>query len=74
MINIVDENSVLICHSTFYKDLKNKIKGLKVYKVEQTKGLEFNTVYVYDSMMSNNEKYISYSRALYKLVIVKDLN
>lgn len=74
LINIVDENSVLICHSTFYKDLKNKIKGLKVYKVEQTKGLEFNTVYVYDSMMSNNEKYISYSRALYKLVIVKDLN
>ena len=52
-----------------FKECKKMIKGLKVYKVEQTKGLEFNTVYVLTTMMNENEKYISYSRALYKLVM-----
>jgi len=70
--DLVDGNAVFICHSSMYKKYKKIINGLNVYKVEQTKGLEFNTVYVLDSMMSDNEKYISYSRALYKLIIVDE--
>ena len=72
LYELVDDNAVFICHSSMFKECKKMIKGLNVYKVEQTKGLEFNTVYVLTTMMNENEKYISYSRALYKLVIVDE--
>lgn len=72
LYELVDDNAVFICHSSLYKEYKKLVKGLKIYKVEQTKGLEFNTVYVLNSMMNENEKYIAYSRAMYKLVIVDE--
>lgn len=72
LYELVDDNAVFICHSSMFKECKKLIKELKVYKVEQTKGLEFNTVYVLTTMMNENEKYISYSRALYKLVNVDE--
>ena len=72
LYELVDDNAVFICHTSMYKECRKLINGLKVYKVEQTKGLEFNTVYVLTTMMSENEKYIAYSRALYKLVIVDE--
>lgn len=37
------------------------------------KGLEFKEVFVFDSNMTNNEKYIAYTRALVKLNVIKDL-
>lgn len=42
---------------------------ISVLTVEQAKGLEFDCVYVYDKYMNKNEKYISYTRALKKLVV-----
>ncbi|MGB4438156.1 MAG: ATP-binding domain-containing protein, partial [Sedimentibacter sp.] len=52
--------------------VKNKILPgkISVLTVEQSKGLEFDCVYVYDKYMTNNEKYISYTRALKELVII----
>lgn len=67
-----DVTCAFICNSENYSTLAEQYKNLNVIKVEDTKGLEFNTVYVYDKNMNDNEKYIAYSRALYKLLIVKD--
>ena len=38
--------------------------------VDEVKGIEFDRVYVIPNKMSNNEKYIAYTRALSELVIV----
>ena len=67
------EEDVLICKSDDLKLFKGKSK-LKIFIVEDTKGLEYNTVYVYDKNMNDNEKYIAYSRALYQLIIVTSFN
>ncbi len=48
---------------------KNKINLMTVY---ESKGLEFSTVAVFDADLTDNEKYIAYTRALKELVIVKD--
>jgi DNA helicase IV len=47
---------------------KNKINIMTVY---ESKGLEFTAVAVVDSDLSDNEKYIAYTRALKELAIVK---
>ena len=43
-----------------------------VYTVKQSKGLEFYKTIVFSSDMSDNEKYIAYTRSLNKLVVVED--
>ena len=40
--------------------------------VLESKGLEFDTVYVFDNGMNENEKYVSYTRALDRLVVISD--
>ncbi len=40
----------------------------------ETKGIEFDKVFVIPNKMSKNEKYIAYTRALSELVIVVDEN
>ncbi len=45
---------------------------VNVMSVYESKGLEFSCVAVYDRGMSENERYISYTRALRELVIVED--
>lgn len=40
--------------------------------VDEVKGIEFDTVFVDSAKMTRNEKYIAYTRALSKLVIVVD--
>ncbi|MGN1372793.1 MAG: UvrD-helicase domain-containing protein [Candidatus Coproplasma sp.] len=50
---------------------KNKINLLTVY---ESKGLEFTAVAVVDSDMTDNEKYIAYTRALKRLAIVRSKN
>ncbi|MGN1104455.1 MAG: UvrD-helicase domain-containing protein [Candidatus Coproplasma sp.] len=48
---------------------KTKINLLTVY---ESKGLEFTAVAVVDSDMTDNEKYIAYTRALKRLAIVRN--
>ncbi len=43
------------------------------YTVRDVKGLEFKEVFVIERDMTNNEKYISYTRALVKLNVIKQL-
>jgi DNA helicase IV len=45
---------------------------LSVVSVETAKGLEFEAVVAIVDQMSNNEKYISYTRALDRLAVVRD--
>lgn len=47
-------------------------KKLSVLSVEIAKGLEFEAVVAIVDQMSNNEKYISYTRALDYLTVVRD--
>lgn len=47
-------------------------KKLSVLSVETAKGLEFEAVVAIVDQMSNNEKYISYTRALDRLSVVRD--
>ncbi|MBP5242301.1 MAG: UvrD-helicase domain-containing protein [Clostridia bacterium] len=58
--NVVSETGVLS---------KKKVNLMSVY---ESKGLEFSCVAVYDKGMSENEKYIAYTRALGELAIVTD--
>ncbi|MDE5547761.1 MAG: hypothetical protein K2J30_02030, partial [Clostridia bacterium] len=48
---------------------KTKINVMSVY---ESKGLEFSVVAVYDKDMTENEKYIAYTRALGELAIITD--
>ena len=45
----------------------------RIFTVKSVKGLEFKEIFVFDSDMTENEKYISYTRALMKLNIIKSL-
>ena len=40
--------------------------------VADCKGLEFDTVYVFDYGMNDNEKYVAYTRALDNLIVISD--
>ena len=42
-----------------------------VLTVKQAKGLEYDTVFVYDDGMNKNERYIAYTRALSELYILE---
>jgi len=46
---------------------KNKINVMTVY---ESKGLEFSAVAVYEAGMTENEKYIAYTRALRELAVI----
>jgi len=48
---------------------KTKINVMSVY---ESKGLEFSAVAVYDKGMTENEKYIAYTRALRELALIGD--
>lgn len=48
---------------------KTKINVMSVY---ESKGLEFSAVAVYDKDMTENEKYIAYTRALRDLAIIEE--
>lgn len=66
---------VVIYKDTDWEYLKNTLntltsKNVLCLKLNEAKGLEFNTVFVYDENMSNTEKYLSYTRALENLFII----
>ena len=48
------------------------VRKICVIPVEIAKGLEFEAVVVIVDRMSDNEKYVSYTRALDKLIVVRD--
>lgn len=52
---------------------ENKITEPNIYTVKSVKGLEFKEIFVFDSGMTDNEKYISYTRALSKLNVIHSL-
>ena len=47
--------------------------GCAIYTVKKVKGLEFKAVCVVDRDMTINEKYISYTRSLSKLIVINDV-
>ena len=58
----------------FIKDKDDKISKFRpnVFTVETVKGAEFSgDVYVVDKNMTENEKYVAYTRALKSLILVK---
>ena len=44
---------------------------LNLMTIQDAKGLEFETVYVIDEGMSDNEKYVAYTRALNRLIVIE---
>lgn len=60
------------------KDLAAELAGANVenytiYTVPEVKGLEFKEVFVLDRGMTDNERYVSYTRPLQRLNIIKTL-
>ena len=47
---------------------------ISVMDILEVKGLEFDTAFVFDEDMDENERYISYTRALSELYIQSDIN
>lgn len=45
-------------------------EGVAVLSINDVKGLEFKTVFVVDEGLSYNEKYIAYTRALNRLIVI----
>ena len=48
---------------------KTKVNVMSVF---ESKGLEFSAVAVYDKGMTENEKYIAYTRALRELAVISE--
>lgn len=53
------------------KEYTNFSVNVSFISIKASKGIEFDTVYVVDEHMNTNEKYISYTRALGKLIIAQ---
>lgn len=51
----------------------NGISDYIVYSVNEVKGLEFKRVCVFDEQMTDSEAYVSYTRALVELVVIREL-
>lgn len=66
---IVKDDYVLNSLNAYFVDLG--IRDYTIYTVKSVKGLEFKDVYVIDIGMSPQEKYISYTRALANLSVIK---
>lgn len=74
---ISDINSQGVRTAIICKDKRNiktydliGIEEISIYTVLEAKGLEFEVVYVLDRGMTDNERYISYSRALRNLYVI----
>lgn len=61
----VDDLELLIKNTT--------ITDYEIYTIKNVKGLEFKEVFVFDRDMTDNEKYIAYTRALVKLNVISNL-
>ncbi len=79
-VAVVYHHGLKAVHDLLHALLQGKIvswdevndKNISVVSVELAKGLEFEAVVVIADQMSDNEKYISYTRALEQLCVVRD--
>jgi len=44
---------------------------LNLVEIQNVKGLEFETAYVVEADMSTNERYVAYTRAINRLIVVQ---
>lgn len=68
---VKDEYSELDLKSTLLA--ANFSANYEIYTAKSAKGLEFKEVFVFDSGMTSNERYVAYTRALTKLNVIKNL-
>ncbi len=72
---IIDSMSqkAIICTLKNLEETKKRLDSIKnnIFAVHEVKGMEFDSVYVIDDGMTDAEKYISYTRSLDKLTLVK---
>lgn len=77
--NTIYQDAIFIVKDEYSKaDLEEILKRImvvdfQIYTVKQVKGLEFKEVFVCNTDMTFNEKYIAYTRALAKLNVVRYL-
>ena len=64
------KNIAIISKENLGEIIDNQL--VRYCNVEETKGFEYNTVIVNDKAMSENEKYVAYTRALSELYILTD--
>lgn len=75
----INRNAIFIVKDEYSKSdlefhLKNtQIKDFQIFTVKQVKGLEFREVFVFETGMTSNEKYIAFTRALSSLNVIKSL-
>lgn len=65
-----ETNAVVISNNSNYLNSLKK-KDVSCYNVFQVKGLEFTNVIVIDEDLSDNQKYVAYTRSLNDLIIYK---
>lgn len=76
--DILSEPVFIVKDEHVQNDLEKELERIgfvdhKIFTVKSVKGLEFKEIFVFDSDMTENEKYISYTRALVKLNVIKSL-
>lgn len=69
---ISSDHTIFICMRSLVGNVKKIIKNMNVLSVEEVKGMEYQTVYVLEKDMTDNERYIAYSRATFQLIIVQE--
>lgn len=52
---------------------KEKITDCRINTVKEVKGMEMKEVFVVDAEMTDNEKYVAYTRALIKLIVISSV-
>lgn len=78
--SVIKEVSIFVVKDEFVKkDFFNLLKNIgwkqeyTIFTVKEVKGLEFKEIFVIDCEMTENEKYIAYTRALANLNIIKNI-
>lgn len=68
--SLTDRKAVIYSDKDALLAIKDDLDGFEVFSVPEVKGLEFETVVVIPNGMSDNELYISYTRALNELYLL----
>ena len=68
--SLTDRKAVIYSDEKAFLSVKDCLDGFDIFSVQEVKGLEFETVVVIPNGMSDNELYISYTRALNELYLL----
>ena len=78
-LNTGSENKTAVIYKAPSKEITlsmikqyNASEDLSFVEINKAKGLEFHTVYVFESGMTDNERYIAYTRALSQLYTIAE--